>query len=215
MSPEDPVQRPSWDIFISYASEDRTAVADPLARGLAERGYPIEFDERFIMSGAAWHALHQTAVAQLWAAARERSPLSRSLSGDDVGIRLIATSLVALAAVSECVVGRGLSDQVLRTVSGSTTTVTEFERVVDGAMRRAGVAGLSVAIVNDRKVVYTRQFGWRDKGSGSRLDDTTVFAAASLSKTVFAHLTLLLAPNAQNPAIHREPPSTACLLVPR
>jgi len=113
---------------------------------------------------------------------------------DHVGIRFISSSLVAVATLSGCAIHPGVSatNSGLRTVSGSTTTVTEFERVVDAAIGKAGVAGLSVAIVNDRKIVYTHQFGWKDKDAGTRLDDTTVFAGASLSKTVFAYLTLLL-----------------------
>ena len=83
-------------------------------------------------------------------------------------------------------------EPVLRTVSGGTTAVTDFERVVDDSMRKANVSGLSVAILNDRKVIYTRQFGWKDKDAATRLGDATVFAAASLSKTIFAYVVLLL-----------------------
>ena len=109
-------------------------------------------------------------------------------------MRLTATWLIALAAASGCLVDRGLPppEPVLRTVSGGATTVTEFERAVDGSMRKANVSGLSVAIINDRQVIYTRQFGWKDKDAGTRLGDATVFAAASLSKTVFAYVVLLL-----------------------
>ena len=109
-------------------------------------------------------------------------------------MRLTATFLFALATASGCIVNRGLPppEPVLRTVSGGTTAVTDFERVVDDSMRKANVSGLSVAIINDRKVIYTRQFGWKDKDAGTRLDDATVFAAASLSKTIFAYVVLLL-----------------------
>ncbi len=85
------------------------------------------------------------------------------------------------------------SSQTLRLVSGGTTTVKDFERAVTSSMQKADVAGLSVAIVNDDRVVYTRQFGWKDKDAGTILGDTTVFAAASLSKTVFAYLVVVLA----------------------
>ena len=109
-------------------------------------------------------------------------------------MRLTATFLFALATASGCIVNRGLPppEPILRTVSGGTTAVTDFERVVDGSMRKANVSGLSVAIINDRKVIYTRQFGWKDKDADTRLDDATVFAAASLSKTIFAYVVLLL-----------------------
>ncbi|MGH9751671.1 MAG: serine hydrolase, partial [Blastocatellia bacterium] len=81
----------------------------------------------------------------------------------------------------------------LKTVVGGVTTVKDFESSVTRSMQKAGVTGLSVAILNDGKVVYTRQFGWKDKDAGAKLDDTTVFAGASLSKTVFAYLVMVLA----------------------
>jgi hypothetical protein len=35
----------TWDVFISHASEDKEAFVRPLARGLAERGVTVWFDE--------------------------------------------------------------------------------------------------------------------------------------------------------------------------
>lgn len=83
--------------------------------------------------------------------------------------------------------------QTLKTVSGGVTTVQEFETVVAGSMQKAGVTGLSVAILNDGGVVYTRQFGWKDKDAGTLLDGASIFGAGSLSKPVFACLVLALA----------------------
>ena len=60
-------------------------------------------------------------------------------------------------------------------------------------MQKAGVTGLSVAVLNDARVVYSRRFGWKDRDAGTTLDDATVFGAGSLSKTVFAYVVLLLA----------------------
>src|SRR5262245_20901318 len=81
----------------------------------------------------------------------------------------------------------------LKTVDGGVTTIKDFESSVARSMQKAGVSGLSVAILNGGKVVYTRQFGWKDKDAGAKMDDTTVFAGASLSKTVFAYLVMVLA----------------------
>jgi CubicO group peptidase (beta-lactamase class C family) len=81
----------------------------------------------------------------------------------------------------------------LKTVAGVVTAVNDFENSVKRNMQKAGVTGLSVAILNDNRVVYTRQFGWKDKDAGAKFDDTTVFAGASLSKTVFAYLVMVLA----------------------
>ncbi len=103
--------------------------------------------------------------------------------------------MLVLGVMYGCVVSHSPRTQLrlLTTVSGGATTIAEFETVVEESIGKAGVSGLSVAIINDRKVIYTHQFGWKDKDAGTKLDDTTVFAGASLSKTVFAYLTLLLA----------------------
>lgn len=82
-----------------------------------------------------------------------------------------------------------------RTVAGGVATFGDFEREVTRSMEKAGVAGLAVAILNDGRIVYTGQFGWKDKDAGTRLNDTTVFAGASLSKPVFAYLVSVLAEN--------------------
>lgn len=86
-------------------------------------------------------------------------------------------------------------DGALRLVSGRQTTVTEFEAAVTTSMRKAGVIGMAVAILDDGVIVYSNQFGWQDKDAGTRLSDSTVFDAASLSKPVFAHLAMLLVEN--------------------
>lgn len=83
--------------------------------------------------------------------------------------------------------------ETLNSVGGGLISIPDFETAVTGSMQRAGVTGLSVAILNDGRVVYTGQFGWRDKDAGTTLNDTTVFPAASLSKPVFAYLVVVLA----------------------
>jgi len=84
------------------------------------------------------------------------------------------------------------SQQPLQRLDGTSVSVARFEASIQEIMQRAGVTGLSCAIINDSRVVYRRGFGVRDKNSGAPNDERTVFAAASFSKTVFAYLVLLL-----------------------
>jgi CubicO group peptidase (beta-lactamase class C family) len=72
-------------------------------------------------------------------------------------------------------------------------SLAELEASIEGAMQKANVAGLSVAIINDGHIAYTHAFGYRDKAAGIPFDTETVTGAASLSKTVFAYLVMLLA----------------------
>jgi CubicO group peptidase (beta-lactamase class C family) len=84
------------------------------------------------------------------------------------------------------------SQQALRRLDGTTEPVERVEVSIEEIMARAGVTGLSCAIINDSRVVYRRGFGLRDRSGDAPNDERTVFAAASFSKTVFAYLVMLL-----------------------
>ncbi|UOQ66122.1 serine hydrolase domain-containing protein [Hymenobacter volaticus] len=57
----------------------------------------------------------------------------------------------------------------------------------------AGIPGLSVAVINQKGVVWAKGAGVREAGKPERVDESTVFSAASLSKPVFGYLVLKLA----------------------
>jgi CubicO group peptidase (beta-lactamase class C family) len=77
-------------------------------------------------------------------------------------------------------------------LDGRSVPTAELQAFIEQTMEKANVAGLSCAIINDGRVVYRKAFGHRDKSTGARNNEETVFAAASLSKTVFAYLVMLL-----------------------
>ena len=81
----------------------------------------------------------------------------------------------------------------LRLVDGSSVPTVELEAFIEKTLDKADVAGLSCAIINDGRVVYRKAFGDRNKSTGARNDEETVFAAASFSKSFFAYLVMLLA----------------------
>jgi CubicO group peptidase (beta-lactamase class C family) len=71
-------------------------------------------------------------------------------------------------------------------------TLTQPERlaaldsVIPALMDSGSVIGLSIAIVNDSAVIWSRGFGARNAETGEPVDANTIFEAASLSKPVFA-----------------------------
>jgi CubicO group peptidase (beta-lactamase class C family) len=81
----------------------------------------------------------------------------------------------------------------LKTLDGKTISTAELEAFIEQTMEKAGVAGLSCAIINNSQIVYQKAFGYRNKDDDSRNDEQTLFSAASFSKTVFAYLVMLLA----------------------
>jgi len=96
-------------------------------------------------------------------------------------------------------------------LDGRAVPTAELQTVIEQTMEKANVAGLSCAILNEGRVVYRKAFGDRDKSTGARNDEETVFAAASLSKTVFAYLVMLLA---EEGVIHLDKPLYEYLVRP-
>ncbi|MBK7942550.1 MAG: class A beta-lactamase-related serine hydrolase [Flavobacteriales bacterium] len=79
----------------------------------------------------------------------------------------------------------GLCEQVL--IEGDSTWTVE-ER-----MKHYGVHGMSIAIIDDFKIAWTKSYGVMDTTSNQPVTDSTLFQAASISKPVFAMAVLKLA----------------------
>lgn len=69
---------------------------------------------------------------------------------------------------------------------------SDLGRSIERASKRAGVAGVSAALVKDGDVAWSEGFGVCRGDSGGRIGAETVFAVASLSKPPFAHLVVRL-----------------------
>jgi CubicO group peptidase (beta-lactamase class C family) len=59
-------------------------------------------------------------------------------------------------------------------------------------MNQSGVPGLSIAVIENGKIAWIGSFGVKNVTTGDKVDDRTVFQAASLSKPVFAYAVLKL-----------------------
>lgn len=70
--------------------------------------------------------------------------------------------------------------------------VADLERLIPTLMSKTIVPGLSIALIQDGKLLWRRGFGVRDSASKTPVDDNTVFEAASVSKTVFAYAVMKL-----------------------
>lgn len=57
-----------------------------------------------------------------------------------------------------------------------------LDDIIEKVRQDFGVAGLSVAIVKDNKVVYAKGFGFRELGKTAKVDENTLFAIGSNSK---------------------------------
>ncbi|MEM7625045.1 MAG: serine hydrolase domain-containing protein [Planctomycetota bacterium] len=73
-------------------------------------------------------------------------------------------------------------------IASPAVSIEALEAFLDAEMAAANIPGLSLAVINDGRVVYATGRG--DAGPDQPVDDDTVFEAASLSKPMFAYLTL-------------------------
>jgi CubicO group peptidase (beta-lactamase class C family) len=74
----------------------------------------------------------------------------------------------------------------------SKARIAELERQIPQLMEEANVPGLSMAIIEDAKLIWRRGFGVKDSDSKEPVDFDTVFEMASVSKTVFAYAVMKL-----------------------
>ncbi len=68
-----------------------------------------------------------------------------------------------------------------------------LDQTIPGLMKDSKVAGLSIVVIREAKVVINKSFGYADIETGRKLDDRSVFRAASLGKPIFAYLVAVLA----------------------
>ena len=80
----------------------------------------------------------------------------------------------------------------VRTLGGREITRIDMDRYITGEMDSLNTMGVSLAIINDAKVVYHFSHGVADAYSQDTVNDETLFEAASLSKPVFAYFTMRL-----------------------
>ena len=92
----------------------------------------------------------------------------------------------------------GQNFKKINTLSGKEISADEMNRFLKSRMDSLNVKGISIAIINDGKVVYHRAFGMAgiaDACSLNRVNDQTLFQAASVSKPIFAYFVMKMVEN--------------------
>lgn len=70
--------------------------------------------------------------------------------------------------------------------------VSDLEALIPRLMQDSVVPGLSIALVDEGKLLWRRAFGVKDNVTKAPVDYQTLFEAASVSKTVFAYVVMKL-----------------------
>lgn len=78
----------------------------------------------------------------------------------------------------------------ITTVTGKKVRVDQLNQLIQKTMDSLNISGLSIAIINDAKMVYHHTFGFKNLVSKERVNDSTLFEGASLSKPLFSYFLL-------------------------
>lgn len=78
------------------------------------------------------------------------------------------------------------SDAIALPASGLSMALAALPKLVTETLKRSGVPGAAVAVVHDGKIVFAEGFGVRKVGAPEKVDTSTVFQIASLSKSLTA-----------------------------
>jgi CubicO group peptidase (beta-lactamase class C family) len=81
-------------------------------------------------------------------------------------------------------------DVPLKTNIEKQALIADLEKAVPDLMKKAGIPGLSLAVIRDGAVIWSRGFGIKNTKTGEAVRDATVFEAASLTKPFFAYLVM-------------------------
>lgn len=100
--------------------------------------------------------------------------------------RFVCTVFCCLVAVMQ-------GEAQIKTVSGKVIKFAEMDSFLREQMDSLKLPALSIAFINDGKIVYQRCLGVANLETGKKADDQSIFEAASLSKPVFALLVLKMA----------------------
>lgn len=98
-----------------------------------------------------------------------------------------ASLILAMLTMSCCAQS---SPKKVAAVDGTTITTKQLNQKIDSIVKAVNIPGLSIAIVNDSKVVYQNTFGVTNTETKERVDAQTIFEGASLSKPIFAYFVM-------------------------
>ncbi len=82
------------------------------------------------------------------------------------------------------------SAENIKTPSGNEITTAEMDKFLKTQMDSLGIPGMSIAIINDAKIIYHRALGVTNVETKEKVSEETLFDAGSLSKTPFTYLVM-------------------------
>ena len=99
--------------------------------------------------------------------------------------------LLSILLCFTCFLGSGQNNQPpIETLKGGMIAPEQLNNFIQKKMDSLEIPGLSLAVINNNDIVYQEVFGVTNMETGEKVDENTIFEAASLSKPVFAYLVM-------------------------
>jgi len=67
-----------------------------------------------------------------------------------------------------------------------------LQDAIPNILDSTGTPGLSIALIRDGKIAWSKAFGFKDKDTKEKVSANTIFMGASLGKPIFAYAVLKL-----------------------
>ncbi len=84
----------------------------------------------------------------------------------------------------------GLEDKSIVTIKGRIITFEHLDAFINKQMDSLNIPGLSLAIINDGRIAYYKNYGVKNIDTKEKVDASTIFEVCSVSKPVFAYFVL-------------------------
>ena len=107
-------------------------------------------------------------------------------------IKYFLTPVISLFIMSITLSCDQKSMQQIKALSGNEISVSELDSFLRAQMDSQNVKGISIAVINNGKIVYHRAIGIANVYSLDPVNEQTIFEAASVSKPVFAYFVMRL-----------------------
>lgn len=108
-----------------------------------------------------------------------------------LGVHGILTILMVGLLISGCQ-SRTQKSNKLKTDINTSSLISNLNNSIPELMEKAGVPGLSIAVIQDSEIIWAEGFGIKSTQTGEPVDKNTIFEAASLTKPFFAYLVMKL-----------------------
>jgi CubicO group peptidase (beta-lactamase class C family) len=115
------------------------------------------------------------------------------MKGRSSSLTMATWSLLAVLLLTTVTAAAGFAPsepETWKTLGGEPRTSAQAESVLLDLMKTSKITALSVAVVQDDRVVFDRIMGVVDRKTRKPADSRTVLRAASLSKPVFSYLVM-------------------------